>query len=89
MNFSEYYQMPFVTVFNSWSDLILKLKTTDLKQISENMKNFNKIREADLLDNWCRIIKSKSEKATVPKSYEEALKYFNTDTFTVSKRKPN
>ena len=48
------------------------------------MKNFNSIREADLLDNWCRILKTKDKTATIPKSFDEALKYFGTDSFQVN-----
>ena len=47
------------------------------------MKEFNLIREADLLDNWCKILKKKDVTAKIPKSFDEALKYFETDAFQV------
>jgi hypothetical protein len=81
LQYADYFQWPFVTTFDSWEDLINKLKTLDLKKISDNMKDFNVIREADLLNNWCKILKTKDKTATIPKSYDEALKYFNTDKF--------
>jgi len=83
LGYADYFQWPYVTVFESWEDLINKLKTLDLKKISDSMKEFNKIREADLLNNWCKILKTKDKTASIPKSYEEALKYFNTDKFQV------
>jgi len=76
------YQWPYVTVFDSDEDLIDKLNTMDLRKISDNMKEFNKIREADLLSNWCSIIKKK-ENSKIPSTYQESLSYFNTNEFQV------
>jgi hypothetical protein len=61
-----------VTVFESWFDLIHKLKYMDLMKISKQMEEFNKIREADLLTNWCKIIK-RIDKCPIPESFEKAL----------------
>ncbi len=65
-----------VTVFESWFDLIQKLENMDLMKISKKMEEFNKIREADLLTNWCKIIE-RINKSPIPESFENALKYFN------------
>ena len=81
LQYADYFQWPFITEFESWDDLIYKLKNFDLKKISDSMAQFNKIREADLLNNWCKILKRKDKTASIPKSYEEALKYFNTNEF--------
>ena len=74
---------PYVTVYESVEELFKKLESSDLGRISDNMKEFNKIREADLLDNWCKILQTKDKQTNTPKTYEEALKYFETETFQV------
>ncbi len=38
LQYADYYQWPFVTVFDSYEDLFTKLKNVDLKRISEKMK---------------------------------------------------
>ena len=83
-NKADYYQWPFTTAYDSLEDLFTKLNDSNFQKISDNMKNFNSIREADLLDNWCRILKTKDKTATIPKSFDEALKYFGTDSFQVN-----
>ena len=75
LRFADYFQWPFVTVFESNEDLVDKLRRLDLKEISEKMKRFNYVKEADLLDNWCRVLKKEDDKAKIPVSYEEALDY--------------
>jgi len=77
LQYADYYQWPFVTVFDDWKDLINKLKTLDLKQISKNMERFNQYRESDLLDNWCKIIRKLPDVQKIPDSYEEGIRYFN------------
>ena len=55
LQYADYFDWPFVTVFDSWQDLIDKLNQVDLNEISQNMKKFNLVKETDLLDNWCKI----------------------------------
>lgn len=80
VKYADYYEWPFVNYFDSWSDLVEKLKTANFKDISEKMKSFNVIREADLLNNWCTILK-RIKKSKIPDSYKEALEYFNVTYF--------
>ena len=80
LKYADFYEWPLVTVFESWQDLITKFEKTDLKQISKKMKEFNRIKEADLLDNWCKISRQ-INKAQIPKTYEKALAYFGTKSF--------
>ena len=47
------------------------------------MQDFNKIREADLLSNWCNILKKKDKYSKIPDTYQESLSYFNTQEFQV------
>lgn len=80
MKYTDYYRLPFVTIFTSWSDLVDKLQSVDLSQISHSMYEFNKIRQAYVLDNWCRLIKtrlSRRKQQSMPESFEQAVSYFN------------
>jgi hypothetical protein len=77
LSFADYFIWPYVIVFNSPEDMIQKLKTVDLKLISEKMKIYNKIRETSLLDNWCKILKSVESNQPIPDSFEKSLEYFN------------
>lgn len=81
LQYADYYQWPFVTVFDSYEDLFTKLKNVDLKRISEKMKQHNLVKEADLLNNWCRLTKSMPKVQDIPESYEKALAYFGVDNF--------
>ena len=83
LQYADYYRWPFVTVFNSTEDLIEKLESVNLKQISNSMSEFNKVRQAYVLDNWCRIIKSVPKVQPIPNSYDEALSYFNMKTVQI------
>jgi hypothetical protein len=77
MGYADYFQWPFVTVFNDWDDLFIKLKTLDLRAISEQMDKFNMLRQTDLLENWCKILKSlPDDRNNVPKSFQDGIKYF-------------
>lgn len=80
--FADFYEWPFVTTFDSWEDLFFKLNTIDFKNISNKMKKFNSIREADLLNNWCQILRN-IKKTNIPKTYDEAKAYFNVTSFQI------
>ena len=83
VNFADYFEWPFITIFQSWNDLFHKLETLDLKAISQNMEKHNKIREADLLINWCKLIKSLNS-SVMPNSFKEALDYFNISNLNLN-----
>jgi hypothetical protein len=76
LTYADYYQWPFITVFESFDDLLIKLKTLDLNEISNKMKKYNKVREAILIDNWCRVLKHDTRDQSIPKSFNEAMSYF-------------
>ena len=66
--------------FDSWDDLAIKLKTTDLEakfleRRKENidMKNHN-------IKEWKKIF-GKVQKRKMPSSYEEALQYYKVEHF--------
>ena len=77
LQYADYYQWPFVTIFDDWEDLIKKLKTLNLKEISKNMEKFNDYRETDLLDNWCKIINKLPDVQNIPENYHDGFNYFN------------
>lgn len=47
------------------------------------MRDFNKVRQGYVLDNWCRVIKSIPKYQPIPKNFEEALSYFNMTTVQI------
>jgi len=81
LQFADYYLWPFVTTFDSFEDLLQKLKKADLSAISSKMKAHNLVREADLLNNWCQLTKSIVKSPRTPSSYEEALLYYQVKNF--------
>jgi len=82
LQFADYYVWPFVTVFDSFEDLMEKLKEADLPGISRKMKAHNLVRETDLLNNWCRLTKAIAKSPKTPASYEQALAYYNVTSFS-------
>lgn len=58
LNFSDFYQWPHITYYDSTDDLIKKLNTTDFKMISNKMKEYNKQFEENLLKKWKDILKN-------------------------------
>lgn len=62
--------MPHLTYFNSFDDLFLKLKETDLTRISKKMKEFNRFKKARILNKW-------SEKLLDHEKSYSAKKVFN------------
>jgi len=60
IKFSDFYQMPHITYFDSINDLVDKLdKTTraELLQISIKMKEYNDVVLQELLGKWKNILK--------------------------------
>jgi hypothetical protein len=64
IDFSDFYNidwMPHIIYFNSFDDLTLKLKNTDLKDVSMKMSDFNKIRKIKIYDMWNKILNKINE----------------------------
>ena len=71
---------PASTQFDSWDDLAVKLHTTNLKEkLIQRKQENHRIKEHNIQE-WKNIIK-KVNKRTIPSSYEDALKYYNTTSF--------
>ncbi|CAF1490708.1 unnamed protein product, partial [Rotaria sordida] len=56
LNFSDFYQWPYINYFNSTDQLISKLKTTNLDQISQLMKIYNANLKKRLFKKWKNIL---------------------------------
>ena len=78
LDFCDFYQFPHITRFDSWQDLIQKIETTNLKEKSKGMKEYNIQQRSELVTTWTRI-KHKIEKlsglgkSSLPKTIEEGL----------------
>jgi len=59
IQYSDFYNvewMPHIIYFDSWEDLSLKLRETDLNLVSENMKNFNIVRKQRIYGKWKELL---------------------------------
>ena len=56
LKYADFYQWPYITYFNSIDDLILKLKTTNLANISKQMSEYNHKRQIDVIKQWNIIL---------------------------------
>jgi len=62
LNFSDFYQWPHITYYNSTDDLAMKLTTTNLVEVSENMKIYNENLKKSLHDQWRQIFERISQR---------------------------
>ena len=76
IRYADFYEMPFITQFNSFNELVYMLKNSiddqnaaikrsfsiDFKQISENMTRYSKLEYKRVLEEWGSIIKGTVEK---------------------------
>lgn len=58
LNFSDFYQWPHITYFESIDDLIDKLPRTDFRLISKQMKEYNQQLGQRLIHKWQSIIEN-------------------------------
>ncbi len=56
LQFSDFYQWPHITYFNSIDDLAIKLITTNLPEVSRNMKKYNANVKKTLHEQWRQIL---------------------------------
>eukprot|EP00823_Brevimastigomonas_motovehiculus_P006251 TRINITY_DN50_c0_g2_i1.p1 TRINITY_DN50_c0_g2~~TRINITY_DN50_c0_g2_i1.p1 ORF type:complete len:987 (-),score=233.87 TRINITY_DN50_c0_g2_i1:373-3333(-) len=79
--FFDIYVFPHIILFNSWAELVEKIYTTDLWQVSNNMKEFNKQHNDFLRNRWAEVLKKAASPISPPHlkplvvghSYEEAM----------------
>jgi hypothetical protein len=48
--------MPHIIYFDSPDDLLKKLETTNLSEVSEKMSNFNKLKKVKVYEEWSKIL---------------------------------
>lgn len=60
IKFAEVYNLPCITLFDSWEELLKQLKETNYHKISECMNQANKWRKFEALQNWCLVTKQVS-----------------------------
>lgn len=58
LSFADFYQWPGITYFNSTDDLIEKLSSTNLSQVSASMEQYNESIRKDLLGRWDDILRT-------------------------------
>ncbi|CAF3644643.1 unnamed protein product [Rotaria sp. Silwood1] len=56
LKFADFYQWPHIIYFNSTDELVTKLKTTNLIEVSENMKLYNANVTQHLFEQWRQIL---------------------------------
>lgn len=57
LQFSDFYQWPYITYFNSTDDLVEKLTQTNLDEISRSMKIYNAKLKERLYEQWEDILR--------------------------------
>jgi hypothetical protein len=61
IDYSDFYNqdsMPHIIYFDSSSDLLEKLNSTDLQDVSKKMSEFNKVRKEKIYNDWNKILES-------------------------------
>jgi hypothetical protein len=75
----DFYHFPHITYFESWDDLVRKLRAADLAAISARMAAANSRLLAELRDTWRRLVGRMFKGAApgarrVPVEYESAMR---------------
>jgi hypothetical protein len=52
IQFADWYSLPHIILFDSFEDLLHKLKTTELFEVSEKMREYNRQERERLLEYW-------------------------------------
>uniref|UniRef100_A0A7S2SSM8 Uncharacterized protein n=1 Tax=Rhizochromulina marina TaxID=1034831 RepID=A0A7S2SSM8_9STRA len=55
IKFADFYQWPHIVQFNSWEELLTKLASADLNEISRKMQAFNIMTKEKLIQDWKAI----------------------------------
>ncbi|XP_013407498.1 uncharacterized protein LOC106171609 isoform X2 [Lingula anatina] len=56
LQYADYYQWPYVILFESLDDLVEKLERVDLAETSREMMTYNTYLKEQLLDKWKRVL---------------------------------
>jgi hypothetical protein len=75
LQFADYYQLPHIQTFSSWTDLIVKLSKTNFQNVHEKMRNENLRRKADLIEKWKSIFDQiDPNQRLISEDYDAAIK---------------
>lgn len=69
LQFADFYQWPHLIYFDSVTDLVNKMLTVDLQEISRRMKEFNEKERLHIKDLWSKILLKITEGKVIPKKY--------------------
>jgi hypothetical protein len=76
--FADFYQWPHVIIFDSWEDLVQKVKTTNFKEVSRKMKEHNAWTKQHLIRKWrLAFHRMFPHKRTIPQDYSEGMKPYS------------
>jgi hypothetical protein len=56
VHLSDFYRLPYITLFNSWEDLLHKLVTVDVMNITASMSEFNKAEAVRVRRLWKQVL---------------------------------
>ena len=74
--YSDFYQLPFITYFDSYEDLINKLNTANYEEIHRKMKFHNKYRHQEIVQMANYISENIDSHRKIPSSWQEAVKLY-------------
>ncbi|CAM4838225.1 unnamed protein product [Rotaria magnacalcarata] len=75
LQFADYYQLPYIQTFSSWTNLIEKLSTTNFKTVHDNMHDENVRRKVELTKKWKSVFaKIDRMQRVIPQDYDTAIK---------------
>lgn len=73
LQFADFYRWPFITYFSSFDELFLKLRTVNMREVHENMTEWNSYRFDKAQSLYKMIIQNVQRSRQVPSQYESAL----------------
>ena len=74
--YSDFYQLPFITYFDSWEDLINKLNSAKFEEIRKKMEFHNKYRHQEIIQMANYISENIDSHRKIPYSWQEAVKLY-------------
>ena len=75
LQFADYYQWPHIIYFDSIEDLVDKMLTIDLKEISRRMEEHNKKVRQEIKDIWSKVLLKITEGVSIFCKYEESMSW--------------
>ena len=83
IQYADFYQLPEITLYDSWTDLFSKILSADLNGIHERMMRFNEAQKKTIRDEWS-IILDRAFDGTTPRWQSDDSKGDKTTSDLVS-----